>query len=84
MPDFNANANVYVMIMKDPIYRQLRPARQPIHSGTVAECINWTLANHDGYPETYSVEVPLGAGFEKNELCFREIEDLARHPEFPK
>lgn len=63
MPDFNVKADVYVAIMKEPRRRQSMPQRQPIHSGTVAESIRWTLANHDGYPETYTIEVALEAGF---------------------
>jgi hypothetical protein len=85
MPDFNAKADVYVVIMKDPQGRHApQPPRKPIHSGTVAQCIAWTLANHDGYPATYSVEVPREAGFGRDVLSFQDIEDLACHPQFPR
>jgi len=81
MPDFNAHADVHVLMMRNPGDRRPLP---PIHSGTLGDCIKWTLANHDGYPETYSIEVPLEAGFQTTKLHYRDIEALAQDPQFPK
>lgn len=84
MLDFNAKADVYVLVMKEPRHWQPSSPRRPIHSSTVAECIRWTLANHDGYPDTYSIEVPLEAGFQTKELHYRDIEAISKRPDFPR
>jgi hypothetical protein len=84
MPDFNAKADVYVAMMKEPRRWQSMPARRPIHSGTLAESISWTLANHDGYPDTYTIEVPLEAGFQTKVLHYRDIRAIAQRPDFPR
>ncbi len=84
MPDFNVKADVYVAMVKEPRRWQSMPERRPIHSGTLAESIRWTLANHDGYPETYSIEVPLEAGFQTKVLHYRDIQAIAERPDFPR
>jgi hypothetical protein len=83
VPDFNAKADVYVAMMKEPRRWQAMPERRPIHSGPLAEAIRWTLANHDGYPETYTIEVPLEAGFQTKVLYYREIQAIAQRQDFP-
>jgi hypothetical protein len=84
MPDFNANADVYVVVMKPTQdYRFLSPPR-PIHSGTIAESIAWTLANHDGYPESYSMKVPLEAGFGTTTLHYLDMHAIVKRADFPK
>jgi hypothetical protein len=85
MPDFNANADVYVARVRQRITGMPLPIQpRPDHSGNVAECITWMIENNDGYPGSYTVEVPLEAGFGKSVLTFQEIEELSRHPNFPK
>jgi hypothetical protein len=85
MPDFNADAHVFVARMQDPAGRHApHPMPKPVHSGSAADCIAWTLAKHDGYPETYSIVVPHEAGFGKEELPFKDIEEWSRHPQFPR
>ena len=82
MPDFNVEADVYVAMRKDPRRRQTMPERRPIHSGTLANSIRWILANHDGYPGTYTIEVPLEAGFQTKVLHYRDIQAIAERPDF--
>jgi hypothetical protein len=82
MPDFNASAEVYRVAMEHPTRRPNLP-RKPVHRGGVAECIRWTLTKHDGYPETYSMRVPLEAGFATDMLNYRDIEAISERPDFP-
>lgn len=84
MPDFNAKADIYVVMMKEPRPWQTMPERWPIHSGPLADSIKWMLAHHDGYPETYTLEVPLEAGFQTKVLHYRDIQAIAQRPDFPR
>jgi hypothetical protein len=83
MSDFSARAEVYRAVMKAPTGHRFMPLATPVHSGTVAECISWVIRKHDGYPETYSMRVPLEAGFQTNELHYRDIEAISKRPDFP-
>ena len=56
---------------------------QPVHSGTVAECMKWVMAKRD-YQATYFMTVPLEAGFIKKELGYPDIEAITQRPDFPK
>jgi hypothetical protein len=84
MPDFNAKADVYVVSMREPLRWRSMPQRLPVHSGTITECVTYVLTKHDGYPETYSMRIPLEAGFQTNELGYREIEALSKWADFPR
>lgn len=84
MPDFSAKAEVYKAVMKAPTGYRVMPAPAPIHSASVADCISWVMTKHDGYPETYSMRVPLEAGFQTNELHYRDIEEISKRPDFPR
>jgi hypothetical protein len=80
MPDFNARSDVYVAMMREPRRTQ---SLLPVHTGTLAECVRYVLTKHDGYPETYAMRLPLEAGFQTKELHYRDIEAIARRPDFP-
>jgi hypothetical protein len=83
MSDFSAQADVYNHVVKPARgYQPLLPP-QPVHSGTVAECIKWVMAKRD-YHETYFMTVPLEAGFIKKELGYPDIEAISQRPDFPK
>jgi hypothetical protein len=84
MSDFNAKADVYRTVMKAPAGHRFMPPPAPIHSGTIAECISWVMTKHDGYPETYSMRVPLEAGFQTNVLHYRDIEAISKLADFPR
>lgn len=84
MSDFSAKAGVYRAVMKAPTGHPFMPPAGPIHSGTIAECISWVMTKHDGYPDTYSMRVPLEAGFQTNELHYRDIEVISKRPDFPR
>ena len=84
MSDFSAKADVYRAVMKAPTGHRFMPPAAPIHSGTIAECISWVMTKHDGYPDTYSMRVPLEAGFQTNELHYRDIEAISKRPDFPR
>jgi len=84
MSDFNAKAEVYRAVMKEPTGYRFMPAPTPIHSASVPECISWVMTKHDGYPETYSIRVPLEAGFQTNELHYRDIEAISKRSDFPQ
>lgn len=84
MPNFNVSAEVYRVAVRyrgghHPIH-----AEHPIHIGTASECLAYVLTKHDGYPKTYSVRVPLEAGFGKDELSYDDIEAIAQRPDFPR
>jgi hypothetical protein len=84
MPNFSAQAEVYKAVMKLPTGYRFMPASAPIHSGSVAECVSWIMTKHDGYPATYSMRVPLEAGFQTNELHYRDIEAISKRSDFPQ
>jgi hypothetical protein len=84
MPDFNAKADVYVAMMEEPRHWQPTQQRQPVHSGTITECVRYVLTKNDGYPETYMMRVPLEAGFQTKELHYRDIETISKRSDFPR
>jgi len=83
MPNYNAQAHVYCHGGVNVEKFQRIPRAKPIHSGTIAECVKWVMKNHQGYPDIYSMTIPLDAGFQTNELYYREIEALSKRPDFP-
>jgi hypothetical protein len=50
---------------------------KPVYTGTVKQCVQWMMTKENEYPETYSMTVPLEAGFQKRELRFDEVKNLA-------
>jgi len=42
------------------------------------------MTKHDGYPDTYSLRVPLEAGFQTDELHYRDIEAISKRNDFPR
>jgi hypothetical protein len=83
MPDFEANAEVYRVAVRYPSGPRPILASPPVHVGSAAECFVYVLTKHDGYPKTYSVRVPLEAGFGTDELSYDEIEALSKRSDFP-
>jgi hypothetical protein len=84
MPNFNADAEVYRAAVEHyGAHRPILPSR-PIHTGTVAECVRYIMSKHDGYPETYSMRLPLEAGFQTNQLHYRDIEAISKRSDFPR
>jgi hypothetical protein len=84
MSDFNAKADVYRTEFRDVGGHRPLPSFKPIHSGTIAECVRWVMAKRHDYPQTYSMRVPLEAGFITNELHYQDIEAISQRPDFPK
>lgn len=84
MPNFSAQAEVYKAVMKEPSGHRFMPAPTPIHTGSVAECVRYVVTTHDGYPTTYTMRVPLEAGFQTNTLHYRDIEAISTLPDFPR
>jgi hypothetical protein len=83
MSDFDAKAEVYrTTVQHSGGHRRILP-QPPIHAGSVAECISWVMTKHDGYPDAYSMRVPLEAGFQTNELHYRDIEAISKRADFP-
>jgi hypothetical protein len=83
MPNFNAQADVYCAVGPRVAKYQPFPQPKPVHSGTILECREWVMKNHQGYPALYSMVVPLESGFQTNELHYDEIEALSNYPDFP-
>lgn len=83
MSDFNVHAEVYRAAVRYSTGHHKILASPPIHVGTAIECFRYVLTKHDGYPQTYSVRVPLEAGFGTDELSYSEIEAISKHPDFP-
>jgi hypothetical protein len=84
MSNFDMPANVYMVNGRQAGgHRPLTPSRT-VHSGTVTECVRWVMAKIHDYPETYSMTVPLEAGFIKGELSYQEIEAISKRSDFPK
>ncbi len=83
MPNFNAQADVYCAVgPRVPKFHPL-PRPKPIYSGSVAQCREWVMNHHQGYPALFSIRVPWEAGFQTDELHYPEIEGLSKHPDFP-
>jgi hypothetical protein len=83
MSDFNAHADVYCLqVQPSGTYRPIQLPR-PVHSGTIADCVNWVMAKRD-YRETYFMTVPLEAGFIKDELRYPDIQQIAARLDFPR
>jgi len=83
MSDFNAHAEVHrAAVRHRGGYHPILPS-PPIHTATAIECFRYVLTKHDGYPQTYSVRVPLEAGFGTDELSYSEIEAISKRPDFP-
>jgi hypothetical protein len=83
MSDFSAHAEVYRMAARRPTGIHKILASPPVHVGTAVECFKYVLTEHDGYPDTYSVRVPLEAGFGTNELHYRDIQAISQRRDFP-
>ena len=84
MPDFNATADLHQTVMRTPIPgAKLDPRPRYLESGKVSELMKKVLGKRGGDRPIYSITVPLEAGFGKEVLDFRDIEDLA-HPLVPK
>jgi hypothetical protein len=83
MSDFNAKADVYRTVMKAPTGYRFNPPPQPVYAGTVADCAKYVLSKQDDYPETYSLKVPLEAGFNSDEFHYRDIVALSERRDFP-
>jgi hypothetical protein len=83
MPNFNAQAEVYKAVMREPSGHRFISAPTPIHTGSIAECVRYVVTKHDGYPATYTMRVPLEAGFQTNTLHYRDIEEISKRPDFP-
>jgi len=85
VPDFNANADLHQTVMTIPIYGQKnRPGPRWLESGKVGDLMNRVLNKHEPHQALYSITVPLEAGFGKDVLHFRDMQDFAKHPNFPK
>ena len=83
MPNLNARADVYCHGGINVGKFQPLPQPEPVHSGTIADCVQWVLKNHQGYPNLYNLVIPLEAGFQKNELYYPDIEAISKRPDFP-
>jgi hypothetical protein len=84
MSNLNAHADVYCHGgISVPKFQPI-PQRRPMHSGTIAECVRWVMKNHQGYPDLYSLVIPFEAGFQTNELWYRDIEAISKRPDFPR
>jgi hypothetical protein len=84
MSDFSAQADVYRLEAKSPAKDRVIPQQKPVHSGTIAQCVKWVMDKRHDYPETYSMTVPLEAGFIGRTLGYREIEAMSKRPDFPQ
>jgi len=84
MPNFNAQADVFCAVrLRVPKFQPI-PSPKPVHSGTITDCIQWIMTHHQGYPDLYSMVVPLEAGFETNEMHYRDIETISKRADFPR
>jgi hypothetical protein len=83
MPNFNATAEVYCDGVNSVGKFQPIPQRKPIHSGTIEECVRWVMKHHQG-SDLYGLAIPLEAGFQTNDLRYRDIEAISKRPDFPK
>jgi len=77
MPNFSAHADVYCHGGINVGKFQPIPAPKPVHSGTITECVTWVMKHHQGYPDLYSMVIPLEAGFQTNELHYPDIAAIA-------
>lgn len=84
MSNFNAHAEVYRTAVRYAVGHQPISAPSPIHTGPAGECFRYVLTKHDGYPKTYSVRVPLEAGFGTDELSYDDIEAISKRADFPR
>lgn len=84
MSNFNAHAEVYRAAVRHATNHEPILPPKPIHTGTVTECVRYVMTRHDGYPLTYSMRLPLEAGFQTNELHYRDIEAISKRPDFPR
>ena len=84
MPNFNAQADVYFHGGRHtPKFQPILPPKT-IHTATIADSVKWIMKNHHGYPDLYSLVIPLEAGFQTTELHYRDIEVLSKRPDFPR
>jgi hypothetical protein len=85
MPNFNATADLYRLEMSSPQYGQkIQPGLRCLESGKAADLIKKVVAKREGDQPVYLITVPLEAGFGKDMLHFRDIQDFAKHADFPK
>jgi hypothetical protein len=85
MPNFSATADLHQTLMTTPIYGQKnRPGPRWLESGKVSDLINRVLEKREPDQALHSITVPLEAGFGKDVLHFRDIQDFGKHPDFPK
>ena len=85
MPNFNATADLHRLEMKTPIYgRKNRPGPRWLESGKASDLIRKVVAKRGSDQLADSITVPLEAGFGRDVLHFRDIQEFAKHPDFPK
>jgi hypothetical protein len=85
MPNFDATADLHRLEMTTPIYGQKnRPGPRWLESGKASDLMSKVVAKREADQPVYSITVPLEAGFGKDTLHFRDIQEFAKHPDFPK
>jgi hypothetical protein len=85
MPNFNATADLHRLEMRTPIYAQKnRPGPRWLESGKASNLMRKIVAKREADQPVYSITVPLEAGFGKDTLNFLDIQEFAKHPDFPK
>jgi hypothetical protein len=85
MPNFNATADLHRLEMRTPIHGQkTRPGPCWLESGKASDLMRKVVAKREADQPVYSITVPLEAGFGKDVLNFRDIQEFAEHPDFPR
>jgi hypothetical protein len=85
MPDFNAAADLHRVEASPARWgHPIKPSPRYLETAPVAQCVNRVMGKRQADRVIYSITVPLEAGFGKQVLDYRDIEDIAACPDFPK
>jgi len=85
MPNYEAIADLHRLEVR-PIRFGEKNSLGPryLRSLPIKECVNQVMSKRPPDAHTYSITVPLEAGFGKDVLNYWDIEAISQRPDFPR
>jgi hypothetical protein len=85
MPDYDATAELHMHQMRPVRFgEKLKPGPLYLRSGNIVTFVNEVMSKREPDAHLYSITVPLEAGFGKDTLYYREIEEISQRADFPR
>jgi hypothetical protein len=84
MPNYDAIADLHRLEMRPMrVGQKITPGPRYLRSLPMKDCVKQVMSKRPPDAHTYSITVPLEAGFGKDVLNYWDIEAIARQPDFP-